>query len=91
MNQSELVIQDCTDALLLDPTYVKALNRRAAAKEIMGSTDQLFDALCDFTAAAILDGFKTEATTKSVDRVMKNLAHQKASEEFKVGIHYCCP
>lgn len=85
MNESRLVIDDCTEALKLDPTYVKALNRRAAANEQLGGTDALFDALCDYTAAAILDGFKTEATTKSVDRVMKTLAHEKAAIEFKVG------
>lgn len=33
LGQSEQVIQDCNDALKLDPVYVKALNRRAHAFE----------------------------------------------------------
>lgn len=32
----DLVVQDCDEALKLDVTYVKALNRRAAALEALG-------------------------------------------------------
>jgi len=40
--------------------------------------------LCtDFTAAAIIDNFSTQATTDSVERVMKQLANEKASEIMK--------
>lgn len=33
LGQNERVVQDCNDALKLDPVYVKALNRRAHAFE----------------------------------------------------------
>ena len=32
----ELVVQDCDEALKLNPDYVKALNRRASALEKLG-------------------------------------------------------
>ena len=31
--QHELVVNDCDEALKIDPTYIKALNRRAGALE----------------------------------------------------------
>ncbi|KAI5478253.1 mitochondrial outer membrane translocase receptor TOM70 [Pseudohyphozyma bogoriensis] len=83
LNQQEKVIEDCTDALRLDPSYIKALNRRATAREALGGLDQLYLSLCDFTAAAIIDNFATESTQVSVERVMKRLATEKAAELLK--------
>ncbi|GAA5853383.1 hypothetical protein JCM8547_002435 [Rhodosporidiobolus lusitaniae] len=80
LNQLDKVVEDCTSALRLDSSYIKALNRRATAQEQLGGVEHLYNALCDFTAAAIIDNFATEATTASVERVMKALAAQKASE-----------
>ena len=40
------VIDDCTSALRLDPSYIKALNRRGTAREQMGGVEQLYLALC---------------------------------------------
>lgn len=62
----------------MDPSYIKALNRRATAREQQGGLEPLYLALCDFTAAAIIDNFQTEATQVSVERVMKRLATDKA-------------
>ncbi|BGP13028.1 hypothetical protein JCM10213_008019 [Rhodosporidiobolus nylandii] len=80
LNELEKVVDDCTSALRLDSSYIKALNRRATAREQLGKPENLYLALCDFTAAAIIDNFATESTTASVERVMKQLASEKASE-----------
>ncbi|SCZ90329.1 BZ3500_MvSof-1268-A1-R1_Chr1-3g01920 [Microbotryum saponariae] len=83
LNEQENVIEDCTSALRLDPSYIKALNRRATAHESIGGIDHLYQALCDFTAAAIIDNFSTESTQVSVERVMKKLAGEKATIALK--------
>ena len=46
LNKNEEVVKDCTDALRLDPSYVKALNRRGSAQEALGGEENLFRALC---------------------------------------------
>ncbi|KAK2459515.1 hypothetical protein APHAL10511_008457 [Amanita phalloides] len=61
----ELVVEDCDEALKLDPMYVKALNRRASASE---SLERYIESLRDFTAATILDKFQNQATAQSVER-----------------------
>ncbi|KDE09717.1 hypothetical protein MVLG_00120 [Microbotryum lychnidis-dioicae p1A1 Lamole] len=83
LNEQENVIEDCTSALRLDSSYIKALNRRATAHESIGGIDHLYQALCDFTAAAIIDNFSTESTQVSVERVMKKLAGEKATIALK--------
>ncbi|GAA6058375.1 hypothetical protein JCM3770_005282 [Rhodotorula araucariae] len=80
LNELDHVVADCTSALRLDPSYIKALNRRATAREQLGGPDHLYSALCDFTASAILDSFQNQATTDSVERVMKQLAAEKAQQ-----------
>lgn len=101
LNQLDKVVEDCSAALKLDSQYVKALNRRATAREQLGGQENLYLALCgefkpanlregnpetdgnapaDFTAAAILDGFQNQSTSNSVERVMKRLASEKATE-----------
>lgn len=49
---------DCTDALKLDPTYVKALMRRAAAREELG---RLEDARSDLTLTLQLEPHNLQA------------------------------
>ncbi|KPV78707.1 uncharacterized protein RHOBADRAFT_51141 [Rhodotorula graminis WP1] len=80
LNDLDQVVEDCTSALRLDPSYIKALNRRATAREQLGGPNNLYKALCDFTASAILDSFQNQATTDSVERVMKQLAAEKAQQ-----------
>lgn len=88
------VIIDCNSALEKDSAYVKALNRRAVAQESLSQNadgqqpgadldekkNLLFNALCDFTAVAILGHFADKAATSSVERVLKQLATAKAAE-----------
>ena len=45
-------------ALAIDPVYVKALCRRAMAREKMGKVDE---ALLDLTAACMLSGFQARS------------------------------
>jgi import receptor subunit TOM70 len=43
LGKSDDVIADCNEALKLDPTYIKALNRRAQALEKKGNlSDSLY-------------------------------------------------
>jgi import receptor subunit TOM70 len=100
--KQELVVQDCDDALKLDITYVKALNRRAAALEALGRHQEaLRGALSyqnclvayrdmlepDYTAATILDKFQNEAAAQSVERVLKKISSTEAQEILKASPH----
>ena len=57
-------------ALAIDPVYVKALCRRAMAREKMG---KLPEALLDLTAACMLSGFQNEMATSNTDRLIKEV------------------
>lgn len=46
LNQQEKVVEDTTSALRLDPSYIKALNRRGIAREQIGGVDALYLAVC---------------------------------------------
>ncbi|KAG2136574.1 ADP/ATP carrier receptor [Suillus bovinus] len=72
----ELAVQDCDEALRADPSYVKALNRRANALEALSRNQE---ALRDFTAATILDKFQNESAAQAVERVLKKIATEKAA------------
>ncbi|KAI9216172.1 hypothetical protein BC828DRAFT_409729 [Blastocladiella britannica] len=77
LNDSPKVIDDCTKALELDPTYVKALHRRAIAFELQG---RMRDALNDFTTMTILDGYKNPNAMAAAERLVKGIAETKANE-----------
>ncbi|KAH8105230.1 hypothetical protein BXZ70DRAFT_1004749 [Cristinia sonorae] len=77
----ESVVQDCDSALQLDAKYIKALVRRATALEHL---DRLEDALRDFTAATILEQFRNDNASQSVERVLKKLAMKKAEQVLSV-------
>lgn len=64
------VILDCTRALELNPSYIKAMTRRAKAHE---SLDDLKSSLEDITACCILEQFQNEASLTQADRVLKTL------------------
>ncbi|KAF9165873.1 TOM (translocase of outer membrane) complex component [Mortierella sp. AD011] len=74
------VIEDTTLALKMNPTYVKALGRRAHAYE---STGKHQEAMHDFTALCILDGFKNESFAQSMERNLKKVADVKAKDILK--------
>ncbi|KAI1315649.1 TOM (translocase of outer membrane) complex component [Mortierella claussenii] len=74
------VIEDTTLALKINPNYVKALGRRAHAYE---NTGRHQEAMHDFTALCILDGFKNESFAQSMERNLKKVADVKAKEILK--------
>ncbi|KAF9729573.1 TOM (translocase of outer membrane) complex component [Paraphaeosphaeria minitans] len=74
MSNWDKVIDDTTAAINLDNEYVKALNRRANAYE---QVDRNSEALLDFTASCIIDGFRNESSAQSVERLLKKVAEAK--------------
>ncbi|OCK80081.1 mitochondrial precursor protein [Lepidopterella palustris CBS 459.81] len=74
MSNWDKVIEDTTAAINLDNEYVKALNRRANAYE---AVDRYSEALLDYTASCIIDGFRNEQSTQSVERLLKKVAEAK--------------
>jgi mitochondrial import receptor subunit TOM70 len=68
------VVDDTSAAIAMDAEYVKALNRRAHAYEHLG---MFSEALLDYTASCIIDGFKNEQSAQSVERLLKKVAEKK--------------
>jgi mitochondrial import receptor subunit TOM70 len=69
-------IEDASAALTLNPNYSKALRRRAHAYEEKGNHS---DALVDWTATCIIEEFKNVDSTNAVQRVLRQIAEDKAS------------
>ncbi|KAF1354731.1 hypothetical protein BDV97DRAFT_307945 [Delphinella strobiligena] len=80
MSDWEKVIEDTTAAINLDPEYVKALNRRANAYE---QSEKYSEALLDYTASCIIDGFRNDQSAQAVERLLKKVAEAKASVILK--------
>lgn len=74
MSEWDKVVEDTSAAVAMDPEYVKALNRRAHAYEHLG---KFSEALLDYTASCIIDGFKNEQSAQSVERLLKKVAEKK--------------
>ncbi|ORY03047.1 hypothetical protein BCR34DRAFT_627407 [Clohesyomyces aquaticus] len=74
MSNWDKVIEDTTAAINLDNEYVKALNRRANAYE---QVERNSEALLDYTASCIIDGFRNEQSAQSVERLLKKVAETK--------------
>ena len=71
------VVEDTTAAINLDNEYVKALNRRANAYEHL---EKYSEALLDYTASCIIDGFKNDQSAQSVERLLKKVAEAKCKK-----------
>jgi import receptor subunit TOM70 len=74
------VIADCTEALKLNPKYVKALKRRAQAYE---KTKNLELALNDYTALCIIDEFSNNSIVTANEAVLKERAEEVTNEIIK--------
>jgi len=77
LSEWEMVVEDTTAAINLDPEYIKALNRRANAYDHLAKYSE---ALLDFTASCIIDGFRNEQSAQAVERLLKKFAETKAKE-----------
>uniref|UniRef100_A0A674MT34 Mitochondrial import receptor subunit TOM70 n=1 Tax=Takifugu rubripes TaxID=31033 RepID=A0A674MT34_TAKRU len=74
------VVQDCSNAVELNPRYIKALFRRAKALEKL---DNKKECLEDVTAVCILEAFQNQLSMLLADRVLKQLGKEKAKEKYK--------
>ncbi|KAF4112204.1 hypothetical protein G5714_006999 [Onychostoma macrolepis] len=74
------VIQDCSQAVELNPCYVKALFRRAKALEKLGNKKECLE---DVTAVCILEVFQNQQSMLLADKVLKQLGKEKAKEKYK--------
>jgi import receptor subunit TOM70 len=77
LQEWDKVVEDTTAALAMDSEYVKALNRRAVAYEHLGRFNE---ALLDFTASCIIDGFTNDSSRIALERLLKKVAEKKGSE-----------
>lgn len=75
LQEWEKAVEDTTAAINIDNEYVKALNRRANAYEHL---EKYSEALLDFTASCIIDGFQNKACAEAVERLLKKVAETKA-------------
>ncbi|PGH08796.1 hypothetical protein AJ79_05895 [Helicocarpus griseus UAMH5409] len=74
LSEWDKVVEDTSAALAMDDEYVKAMNRRANAYEKLGKYSE---ALLDYTASCIIDGFAKESSKQAVERLLKKVAEQK--------------
>ncbi|XP_061635379.1 mitochondrial import receptor subunit TOM70 [Phyllopteryx taeniolatus] len=74
------VVQDCSQAVKLNPRYVKALFRRAKALEKL---DNKKECLEDVTAVCILEAFQNQQSMLLADKVLKQLGKEKAKNKYK--------
>lgn len=80
LKQHDKTIEDASAALTLNPDYSKALRRRAHAYEELGRDTE---ALSDWTAACIIEEFRSPDCTDSVQRVLKRLADTKTADRLR--------
>ncbi|KAJ5819998.1 mitochondrial outer membrane translocase receptor [Penicillium riverlandense] len=74
LSEWDKVIEDTSAALVMDSEYVKALNRRANAYEQL---ERYSEALLDFTASCIIDGFSNDVSRLALERLLQKVAKQK--------------
>uniref|UniRef100_A0A8C7DJA8 Translocase of outer mitochondrial membrane 70 n=1 Tax=Oncorhynchus kisutch TaxID=8019 RepID=A0A8C7DJA8_ONCKI len=74
------VVQDCTQAVVINPRYIKALFRRAKALERL---DNKKECLEDVTAVCILEAFQNQQSMLLADKVLKLLGKEKAKDQYK--------
>eukprot|EP00112_Aurelia_sp_Birch-Aquarium-sp1_P019535 Seg4844.2 transcript_id=Seg4844.2/GoldUCD/mRNA.D3Y31 product="Mitochondrial import receptor subunit TOM70" protein_id=Seg4844.2/GoldUCD/D3Y31 len=74
------VIDDCSKALELKPTYTKAIGRRALALE---RTGRKIECLEDVTSVCLIEGFQNQTFMLMADRILKEVGRDLAAERIK--------
>ena len=85
----EKVIQDCTDAIVLDPQYVKAILRRANSYLVVGEEESCHKALRDFeTVYRLAETSGNEAQQKEMKQKLREakvaLKRSKQKDLYKI-------
>ncbi|KAH8111616.1 TPR-like protein [Phellopilus nigrolimitatus] len=75
----EKAVEDCTEALRINPKHERSVGRRGTALEKLGRFEE---ALRDFTAATLLTRFGDQKVAESVERVLKKVTEPKAREIY---------
>lgn len=88
LGEFESAIADCNSSLDLNPTYIKALNRRS---RLLQKTGNLQGSLLDITACCLLEKFKNDDTVQTMDRVLKEIAKELQKTEPAKGLHLPSP
>lgn len=78
---------DCDAALRVDPLYVKALARRATAREKLGNLE---GAITDFTGALLLSNMSHQTAAESIDRLVKAVSTRKTEARLQEPMR-CLP
>ncbi|EJD00277.1 TPR-like protein [Fomitiporia mediterranea MF3/22] len=73
----EKAVEDCTEALRINPKHERSVGRRATALEKLGRYEE---ALRDFTAITLLTRFSDPKLAEAVERVLKLLTEPKARD-----------
>lgn len=76
-NLYQSVVKNCTDALQLDPFFVKALYRRASAYFAM---NDFHNALDDISS-----GLKSDSSNKAFNNLLMEVKQKKVKEDKKLG------
>ncbi|KAI9535926.1 Mitochondrial import receptor subunit TOM70 [Dissostichus eleginoides] len=74
------VVQDCSQAVDMNPRYIKALFRRAKALEKLENRRECLE---DVTAVCILEAFQNQQSMLLADKVLKQLGKEKAKDKYK--------
>lgn len=85
LGRHELAETDCSAALAIDPKYVKAICRRANAREQQGKKEE---ALADFTGACFLSDMNHTVGIAGIERLVKEIAQEKAEKRLQEPM--CC-
>ncbi|KAF8603941.1 hypothetical protein BDV93DRAFT_544283 [Ceratobasidium sp. AG-I] len=81
LNDHEGAVKACTEALIDDPKYVKALQRRAASNEIIGTWSALSSAEADYTTLLDLLPPKDQPPTRRALTRVKPRAEEAKTRE----------
>lgn len=78
LKEYEKVVEDCTNALKIDPFYMKALTRRAKSYENINMLNEAFE---DLTTLCILQKFSNSSMLMA-DKLVKKIGEKMAKEIF---------